>query len=67
MHRNIDNLSNSKASYLKTPRNIARTHYQTDIMESLRKPMMCFSKLSIAAIAVIDGIAAAFDTEKIDD
>jgi hypothetical protein len=29
--------------------------------------MMCFSKLSIAAIAVIDGIAAAFDTEKIDD
>lgn len=33
MHRNIDNLSNSKASYLKTPHNIARIHYQPDIME----------------------------------
>lgn len=29
--------------------------------------MMRFSKLSIAAIAVIGGIAAAFDAEKIDD
>ena len=33
MHRNIDNLSNSKASYLKTPRNIAWIHYEADIME----------------------------------
>jgi hypothetical protein len=29
--------------------------------------MMRFNKLSIAAIAVISGIATAFDTEKIDD
>jgi len=29
--------------------------------------MMRFSKLSIAAIDVIDGIATAFDTEKIND
>ena len=29
--------------------------------------MMRFSKLSIAAIAGIGGIATAFDTEKIDD
>jgi hypothetical protein len=29
--------------------------------------MMRFSKLSIATIAVIGGIAVAFDTEKIDD